>query len=184
MDLGLPLLHAGLRDFDIKFQFGVLGPGHFNLLIQRSQRRFGIFQGQPVIGGINFKQHVAGFHRLVVLDVELDDLAGPAGGHADDVGFRNRIIGARMPLDDAPNPEGQHHHAGNGGNGDDGAGDFAPIAGLGSGLGRCGVRFCRHGLRPGRCGIRFEGGTVRRRSGGGIAHKDFSFGKKAARRPA
>ena len=86
----------------------VLGARDLDLLIESGNRRFGFLQGKFVIRGINFKHHVARIHCLVVLNVDLDNLASHTRRNAYNVCSRDRIICPRMVLDDSPNPEDQH----------------------------------------------------------------------------
>ena len=122
--------HAGFGGLDLKFQLRVLRSRHLDLLVEGPEGRLSFLQSQFVIGGINFEEHIAGSHRLIVLHVELDDLASHARRNADDICPCDGIIGAGMMLDDSPDAEGQYNRSNNRRDADDQANRLAPFTWL------------------------------------------------------
>jgi hypothetical protein len=50
-----------------------------------------LLERDPIVGGINFEQHIALVHELVVRDRQLDDSSRDLGRHRDDIGSYRAI---------------------------------------------------------------------------------------------
>src|SRR6266446_3468723 len=85
--------------------------GLYELLIQSGQLSFSLFQDESVILRIDFEKHVAFFHRLVVLHIQLKDLISHTRRNAYDIGSHGRIIGPWMSFYDFPEVERDQHRA-------------------------------------------------------------------------
>jgi len=79
--------YAGFRGLDLKFQLRILRSRHLDLLVE-SRGAFA-FAESVVIGGINFIRAHRRQPPLIVLHVELDDLASPRAARADEVCARD-----------------------------------------------------------------------------------------------
>ena len=87
--------------------------GLCNLLIQSGQISFGLFQDESVILRVDFEKHLAFFHRLIVLHIELEDLTRHTRRNAHHIGARCGIIGPGMSFDNSPDIECDQHRARN-----------------------------------------------------------------------
>ena len=66
--------------------------------------RLGLVERDLVVGGVDVGQRIAGLHRLVVVDVDLDDVAGDARAHLVEVAVHLRVVGVlgkgRAPVEE------------------------------------------------------------------------------------
>src|SRR6266702_2054148 len=100
--------------------------GLCELSIQSGQLSFSLFQDESVILRVDFEKHVAFLHRLVVLQIELEDLTTHTRRNAYHVGARSRVVGPRMSLDDSPDVKCDDHRAGDDDQRCDLANEFVP----------------------------------------------------------
>ena len=78
------------------------------MLVESREGGLRLFQRNLVICRINFEEHISGGHGLIVLHVELADLAAYARSDTDDIGTRGRVVCPRVPFGDVPDPKRQH----------------------------------------------------------------------------
>ena len=101
-------LHARFRCLDLEFQLSVLRTRNLDLLVESREGGLRLFQRNLVICRINFEEHISGGHGLIVLHVELADLAAHARSDTDDIGTRGRVVCPGVPFGDVPDPKRQH----------------------------------------------------------------------------
>src|SRR5438132_469056 len=85
--------------------------GLCELLIQSGQFSFSLFQDESVILGVDFEKHVAFLYRLVILNIQLEDLTAHTRRNAHHIGARSSVVGAGMSFDDSPDIKGDQHRA-------------------------------------------------------------------------
>jgi hypothetical protein len=123
-------LHARFRCLDLEFQLSVLRTRNLDLLVESREGGLRLFQRNLVIGRINFEEHISGGHGLIVLHVELADLAAHARSDTDDVGARGRVVCPGVPFGDVPDPKSQHGRSQNHDDTHNLGGNFAPLVAL------------------------------------------------------
>jgi hypothetical protein len=132
IQLLLRLPHAGLRAAHIGVRRAQIaagvdgGDGHIHVGrrgvgLGAGQSRLGVLDRNLVVRWVQLGDHVARLHHLVLLDVDLGDLARNAGAHLDQVAVDLRVVGVFAIGGAPPEPGGNQHEDRNHDSDDDSA---------------------------------------------------------------